>query len=232
MRLGMLIDLRTCIGCHACSVACKSEFDVPLGVFRDTVKYVEAGKYPHANRHFLPVLCNHCEAAPCFEACPIGALYAAVPDVLALVSFALAIYPAFLLSWTWSSPASHSAGSALVYLCSGALLGAAAASIIATFVPDVSDPAMDARARMALIRLLCAHVVALGFLMLSLRANETRFVFDELWHGTWSGAFLILVTGVAILLSAPTLAGRSRAAPAITALISAAASRYIIFAAH
>lgn len=37
-RLGMLIDLRTCIGCHACSVACKAEFDVPLGVFRDTVK--------------------------------------------------------------------------------------------------------------------------------------------------------------------------------------------------
>jgi Fe-S-cluster-containing dehydrogenase component len=27
-RLGMLIDLRTCIGCHACSVACKVEFDV------------------------------------------------------------------------------------------------------------------------------------------------------------------------------------------------------------
>jgi Fe-S-cluster-containing dehydrogenase component len=39
MRLGMLIDLRTCIGCHACSVACKAEYDVPLGVFRDTVKY-------------------------------------------------------------------------------------------------------------------------------------------------------------------------------------------------
>lgn len=34
MRLGMLIDLRTCIGCHACSVACKSELDVSLGVFR------------------------------------------------------------------------------------------------------------------------------------------------------------------------------------------------------
>ncbi|MCC7110677.1 MAG: 4Fe-4S binding protein, partial [Deltaproteobacteria bacterium] len=35
-RLGMLIDLSTCIGCHACSVACKAEFDVPLGKFRDT----------------------------------------------------------------------------------------------------------------------------------------------------------------------------------------------------
>ncbi len=45
MRRAMLIDLRTCIGCHACSVACKVEFDVPLGVYRDTVKYVESGKY-------------------------------------------------------------------------------------------------------------------------------------------------------------------------------------------
>lgn len=35
-----MIDLRTCIGCHACSVACKAEFDVPLGAFRDTAKYV------------------------------------------------------------------------------------------------------------------------------------------------------------------------------------------------
>jgi len=73
-RFGMLIDLRTCIGCHACSVACKAEFEVPLGVFRDTVKYVEEGKYPKATRHFIPVLCNHCEEAPCLKACPTGAI--------------------------------------------------------------------------------------------------------------------------------------------------------------
>ena len=73
-RLGMLIDLRTCIWCHACSVACKAEFDVPLGVFRDTVKYVEEGKYPKATRHFIPVLCNQCEEAPCLKACPTGAI--------------------------------------------------------------------------------------------------------------------------------------------------------------
>lgn len=73
-RLGMLIDLRTCIGCHACSVACKAEFDIPLGVFRDTVKYVEEGTYPKATRHFIPILCNHCEDAPCVKACPTGAI--------------------------------------------------------------------------------------------------------------------------------------------------------------
>lgn len=74
MRLGMLIDLRTCIGCHACSVSCKSEYDVPLGVFRDTVKYVEEGHYPKVKRHFIPVLCNHCEDAPCLKACPTSAI--------------------------------------------------------------------------------------------------------------------------------------------------------------
>jgi Fe-S-cluster-containing dehydrogenase component len=73
-RLGMLIDLRTCIGCHACSVACKAEFDVPLGSYRDTVLYAEEGDYPHAARHFIPVLCNHCEDAPCLDACPTGAI--------------------------------------------------------------------------------------------------------------------------------------------------------------
>jgi Fe-S-cluster-containing dehydrogenase component len=70
----MLIDLRTCIGCHACSIACKAEFDVPLGAFRDTVKYVENGTYPEATRHFIPVLCNQCEDAPCLNACPTGAV--------------------------------------------------------------------------------------------------------------------------------------------------------------
>lgn len=73
-RLGMLIDLHTCIGCHACSVACKAEFDVPLGVFRDTVIYVEDGVHPAVTRHFIPVLCNHCEDAPCLDACPTDAI--------------------------------------------------------------------------------------------------------------------------------------------------------------
>lgn len=74
MRWGMLIDLRTCIGCHACSVACKAEFDVPLGVVRDTVKYVEEPTASSVTRHFIPVLCNHCTDAPCLNACPTSAI--------------------------------------------------------------------------------------------------------------------------------------------------------------
>lgn len=75
IRYAMVIDLRRCIGCHACSVACKSEFSVPLGVWRSWVKQVERGKFPNTQRHFLPRLCNHCDHPTCVEACPTKASY-------------------------------------------------------------------------------------------------------------------------------------------------------------
>lgn len=74
-RLAMVIDLRKCTGCHACAVACKSEFGVPLGVWRSWVKQVEVGTYPNVRRKFLPRLCNHCDDPPCVKACPTGASY-------------------------------------------------------------------------------------------------------------------------------------------------------------
>ena len=45
-KYGFVIDQDTCIGCHACTVACKAEHDVPLGVNRTWVKYVETGIVP------------------------------------------------------------------------------------------------------------------------------------------------------------------------------------------
>lgn len=74
-RYAMVIDLRRCVGCHACSVACKSENNVPLGVWRSWVKQVERGKFPNTQRHFLPRLCNHCEEPACVAACPTKASY-------------------------------------------------------------------------------------------------------------------------------------------------------------
>lgn len=74
-RYAMVIDLRKCIGCHACAIACKSTFNVPLGVWRSWVKQVERGRYPNTQRHFLPRLCNHCEHPVCVEACPTKASY-------------------------------------------------------------------------------------------------------------------------------------------------------------
>ena len=74
-RYAMVIDMRRCIGCHACSVACKSENNVPLGVWRSWVKQVERGKFPSSQRHFLPRLCNHCCEPACVEACPTTAAH-------------------------------------------------------------------------------------------------------------------------------------------------------------
>jgi len=72
---GFVIDLKKCIGCHACTIACKSEHDIPVGVNRCWVKTVEKGTFPNTQRFFLPVLCNQCEDAPCMKICPTNALY-------------------------------------------------------------------------------------------------------------------------------------------------------------
>src|SRR4051794_39060012 len=72
---GFIIDNRKCIGCHACTVACKSEHQVPVGVDRTWVKYVEKGTFPNSRRFFSVMRCNHCDWAPCVTICPVTALY-------------------------------------------------------------------------------------------------------------------------------------------------------------
>jgi len=75
-RWAFIVDLRRCFGCRSCTVACKAEFDVPLGAFRAAVFEEITGKYPSPERHFLPKLCNHCEGnkedkiPPCVKNCP------------------------------------------------------------------------------------------------------------------------------------------------------------------
>ncbi len=75
MRYGFVIDQRKCIGCHACTVACKEENQVPLGVNRTWVKYIEKGTFPDTRRFFSVMRCNHCDNAPCVTICPTVALY-------------------------------------------------------------------------------------------------------------------------------------------------------------
>ncbi len=85
VQYGMLIDLRRCIGCHSCSVACKAEADVPLGVARSWVEYTEKGEYPNTGRSFLPRLCNHCSDPDCVRVCPTGATYKRPQDGIVVV---------------------------------------------------------------------------------------------------------------------------------------------------
>uniref|UniRef100_Q3AP62 Fe-S-cluster-containing hydrogenase components 1-like protein n=1 Tax=Chlorobium chlorochromatii (strain CaD3) TaxID=340177 RepID=Q3AP62_CHLCH len=75
MNYGFVIDARKCMGCHGCTVACKSEHQVPLGVNRTWVKYVEKGMFPESRRYFTVLRCNHCAEPPCVDICPVEALH-------------------------------------------------------------------------------------------------------------------------------------------------------------
>jgi len=80
---GMVIDLNKCTGCEACVVACRTENNVPIAGEEQTVmgrqinwirveRYWE-GEYPDLKASFMPVLCQHCDAAPCESVCPVYA---------------------------------------------------------------------------------------------------------------------------------------------------------------
>ena len=84
MQYGFVIDHRKCIGCHACTVACKSENEVPVGDFRTWVKYTEVGTFPAVRRHFAVLRCNQCTNAPCVTICPVSALDKRVDGIVDL----------------------------------------------------------------------------------------------------------------------------------------------------
>lgn len=73
MTYGMLIDLKKCIGCHACATACKEAHGTPPSVTRAHVERQTEGTYPDVKVTPIPMLCMQCENAPCVEVCPTGA---------------------------------------------------------------------------------------------------------------------------------------------------------------
>jgi Fe-S-cluster-containing dehydrogenase component/formate-dependent nitrite reductase membrane component NrfD len=75
VKWAKVIDQTRCIGCHACSTACKSENLVPLSVNRTYVKSVDVGTFPRARRAYQVTRCNQCEHAPCVTACPTSAMH-------------------------------------------------------------------------------------------------------------------------------------------------------------
>jgi len=71
----ILIDVGRCIGCHACTTACKVKNDTPEGVFWTRVSTYEQGTFPDARPYSAPLSrCMHCEYPACASACPVGAL--------------------------------------------------------------------------------------------------------------------------------------------------------------
>lgn len=82
-RWAMVIDLRRCVGCEACTIACKVENNIPIDhskqigrkIMWQEVITTEGGEYPNAKRKFVPRPCMHCENPSCVKVCPVGATY-------------------------------------------------------------------------------------------------------------------------------------------------------------
>lgn len=74
-RWVMVVDLRKCIGCQACTVACSTENQVPDNQFRTLVSHYEIKKDGESRSAMLPRLCNHCDNPPCIPVCPVQATY-------------------------------------------------------------------------------------------------------------------------------------------------------------
>ena len=83
-KLGMVIDLNKCIGCHTCVNSCKMQNNVPMGMLWNRVLSAGSeeldgvqGVYPNLEKKYIPVACQHCENAACVKVCPVEATYKA-----------------------------------------------------------------------------------------------------------------------------------------------------------
>ena len=83
-RWVMVIDLRKCSGCDACTIACKAENQLPPGVVYRPVVKEEVGTYPNVSRRFLPRPCMQCEKPPCTPVCPVGATWRRTDGIIAI----------------------------------------------------------------------------------------------------------------------------------------------------
>lgn len=100
MKLGLVIDLDTCVGCHACAVACKqwntsgttgplADYDPygeqPSGVWFNRIRSYEVDEFPNNKTVNAPMSCMHCDDAACVTVCPTGASYKREEDGIVLV---------------------------------------------------------------------------------------------------------------------------------------------------
>ena len=81
-RYGMAISLDRCIGCNACTLACKTSNNIPSGmlwirVITEGCEHADGavGVFPNLTRTYIPMSCQHCENPACMKVCPTGATY-------------------------------------------------------------------------------------------------------------------------------------------------------------
>lgn len=119
MHYAMAIDVKTCIGCHTCSVACKQANNLPNNIWWNRVLTIgseemdtAAGIYPNNQMQFLPVNCQHCENPSCVKACPVSATYKREEDGIVIQDYdkcigcrmCMVACPYNARSFNWSKP--------------------------------------------------------------------------------------------------------------------------------
>jgi Fe-S-cluster-containing dehydrogenase component len=85
-RWAMVIDLRKCVGCQACTIGCVAENKLPPGVVYRPVVQREVGEYPNVAIHFLPRPCMQCEHPSCVPVCPVHATWKR-PDGVVVIDY-------------------------------------------------------------------------------------------------------------------------------------------------
>ncbi|MBV1704384.1 MAG: 4Fe-4S binding protein, partial [Hyphomicrobiales bacterium] len=105
-KLGLVIDLDTCVGCHACAVNCKewnasghsapltdrdAYHEAPDGVWFNRIHSYEAGEGDNCRTVHFPRSCLHCETPACVTVCPTGASYKRAEDGIVLVDASMCI---------------------------------------------------------------------------------------------------------------------------------------------
>ena len=70
----LIFDEERCMGCSACEIACKMEYQLPRGIRFIIMRQAEDASLPNQKFRFSLDLCRHCQDAPCIAACPSGAI--------------------------------------------------------------------------------------------------------------------------------------------------------------
>lgn len=74
-KWAMAIDTTRCVGCYACTIACRNQNSLEPGEYYNRIEEKELGTYPRFTRRFTPMQCQHCDHPPCVTVCPVGASY-------------------------------------------------------------------------------------------------------------------------------------------------------------
>ena len=117
-RWGLVIDLDRCTGCQACVIACKHENNVPFSTPTTAAAdrlmtwiWFVAPELPERRRPLLPLMCQHCDEAPCTDVCPTRATYQTPEGIVAQIyercigcRYCMNACPYGVKAFNWTTP--------------------------------------------------------------------------------------------------------------------------------